>query len=141
MIKSIITDKKELAKVCTIIGWDTSSISQDLLDTANSLYKECAGLAANQIGYSARVITVKFAGGFEVMVDPIYIEKSGKIKWGKEGCLSHPETIKNPVNVKRHYKIKIKYRNVKGDVKTKTFRNFFARVVQHEMDHLEGILI
>jgi len=141
MIKSIITDKKELSKICTMDGWDIRGVSSDLLETANHLYNECAGLAANQIGFNARIIVVKLAHGFELMVDPKVIELSGKFKNGKEGCLSRPETIKKPVNVKRYYKVEIVYANAEGEYIKKTFKNFYARVVQHEMDHLDGILI
>lgn len=141
MIKPIITDKKELSKICTIKGWDSLAIAEDLMDTVNSMYHKCDGLAAPQIGYSARIIAVKLSSGFTVMINPEYIEKSGKIKSGKEGCLSRPETIKKPVSVKRYYKIKLRYTDLNGTERIVKYKNYFARVIQHEMDHLDGILI
>ena len=144
MIKPIVTDKTELTKVCTPSKLNTVYTKEcaiDLLDTANSLYRKCDGLAANQIGYNARIIIVKLASGFIVMINPEYIERSGKLKSGKEGCLSSPSTIKKPVSVKRYYKIKIKYTGVDGIERIVKYKNYFARVIQHEMDHLDGISI
>lgn len=144
MIKPIVTDKKELSEICCASKLNTiytKEAAQDLLDTANSLYRKCDGLAANQIGYSARIIIVKLSSGFTVMINPEYIEQAGKLKSGKEGCLSCPETISKPVSVKRHYKIKIKYTDVDGTERIVKYKNYFARVIQHEMDHLDGISI
>lgn len=144
MIKPIVTDKKELSEICCASKLNTiytKEAAQDLLDTANSLWKKCDGLAANQIGYNARIIIVKFGSGFTVMINPEYIEKKGKLKSGKEGCLSCPETISKPVSVKRHYKIKIKYTDVDGTERIVKYKNYFARIIQHEMDHLDGISI
>jgi peptide deformylase len=75
------------------------------------------------------------------MINPEYIEKKGKLKSGKEGCLSRPETILKPVSVKRYYKIKIKYTDVNGTERIAKYKNYFARVIQHEIDHLDGISI
>lgn len=143
MIKPIITDKEFLSKLCNKVEGEYSiaKVTEDLLDTANSVYKKCAGLAAPQIGYSTRIIVVKLQAGFEVMVNPEFIDKSGNLAIGMEGCLSRPMTVINPVRVRRYYRVKIKYTNYDGVEVTKKFRNFEARVVQHEMDHLDGILI
>ncbi len=142
MILPIVTNKKELRKRCTPIAYQlTAPAVADLLDTANSLYDKCDGLAANQIGHSVCIIAVKLSNGFEIMINPEYIEKTGAVKWGNEGCMSRPSTIKSPVRVKRHYKVKIKYTDVNGDVIVVKFKNYFARLIQHEMDHLDGVLI
>lgn len=117
-----------------------AAVIQDLLDTAKA-HSNCAGLAAPQIGYQQRVIVVRLTEGFIPMINPKYIEKSGKYQNGKEGCLSRPPTIKNQVNVKRYYRIKIKYTGPQGYEVIKKFRSFEARVIQHEIDHLDGKLI
>jgi len=141
MIKEIVTDKDKLTSVCSTVNFVDEQVNDDLLDTANSVFKTCAGLAAPQIGYLLRVIVVKLAEGFVVMTNPEYIEKSGKFKGGLEGCLSRPITTAKPVNVKRYYKVKIKYTDIDGNQVVRKFKNFEARVVQHEIDHLDGILI
>jgi len=143
MILDIVTNKKELSKVCMqAIDVDTAKIvGDDLLDTANSIYDSCAGLAAPQIGHSSRIVVVKLDDGFELMINPQYITKSGKRQNGKEGCLSRPSTIENNVSVKRYYRIKIKYVDKDFKIVVKKFKGFQARVIQHEIDHLNGILI
>lgn len=143
MIKPIITDKNLLSKVCepvTNFSMD-NIVAENLLDTANSMYGRCAGLAAPQLGYDKRVIAVLLSGGFTIMFNPEYIYKKGKLLNGNEGCLSRPDTIKKPVNVKRFYKIRIRYIDTNGDVIETKFRSMNARVIQHEIDHLDGILI
>ena len=143
MIKPIITDKNLLSGVSepvTTFNID-DEIVQDLLDTANSMYGRCAGLAAPQIGYDVRVIAVLLSGGFTIMFNPEYIYKKGKLLNGNEGCLSRPDTIKKPVNVKRFYKIRIRYTDINGEIVETKFRSMNARVIQHEIDHLDGILI
>mgnify|MGYP000135378213 CR=1 FL=1 len=143
MIKPIITDKNLLSNTSESVSIFSAEdeVIQDLLYTANSMYGRCAGLAAPQIGYDVRVVAVLLSGGFTIMVNPEYIYKKGKLLNGNEGCLSRPGTIKKPVNVKRFYKIRIRYTDINGDVVETKFRSMNARVIQHEIDHLDGILI
>jgi peptide deformylase len=142
MIRPIITDRNKLTRKCFSVNnvQAAAHAIEDLLDTAR-FQENCAGLAAPQIGYQMRVIVVNLKEGFVPMIDPEFIEKSGKRQNGKEGCLSVPKTIENQVNVKRYYRVKIKYMNTDGYEVVKKFRSFEARVVQHEIDHLNGILI
>lgn len=146
MIKPILTDKKVLALPCREvelpIGTGDKINIENLLDTANDLgIKKCAGLAAPQIGCVRRIIVVALLDRFEVMINPIILETKGKAVLGLEGCLSRPATIDKPIKVRRFYKIQIEYVNKFGEQVKKRFKNFEARVVQHEIDHLNGILI
>jgi len=148
MIRQIIVDKKLMSKKCEPVplpmDLDHRVVIKDLKETTHWIKDRCVGLAANQIGYPVRIIAVKLEDNehFTIMVNPEIIDHKGKEKLGKEGCLSVPSTINNNVMVKRWYKIKIKYTAEDGkSVVTKTYRNFMARVIQHEIDHLEGKLI
>jgi peptide deformylase len=112
----------------------------NLRDTAATL-NNCAGLAAPQIGHMVRIILVNVQGQLTVMINPEYLEQKGKMVGGKEGCFSRPSTIKKPVMVRRFNKITIQYEDEEGYIKVAKFKGFEARLIQHEVDHLNGILI
>src|SRR3990167_3003068 len=102
------------------------------------------GLAANQIGYDNNVILVEFEDPdgkehipFTVVINPEVISTSEEIECFEEGCLSVPQI---ELDVDRASKIKIKYQNEKGKIVKKTPKGLLARVLQHEIDHLNGIL-
>lgn len=139
MIKTIATDRKELSKPCQItMNYD--HIVRDLLDTAIANEANCAGLAANQIGYNERVIVVKINGFFMPIVNPVLKLKYGGIKSDYEACLSFPGKSKR---VRRFKRIKVSFycpvelRQIEG----LALKGFKARIIQHEIDHLNGILI
>lgn len=102
-----------------------------------------AGLAANQIGYQDRVICIAdhIADRKDhlIMVNPVIVSRQGGIKSCKEGCASRPG--KPPIKVRRHKVIVIKWFDLKGMFHKETFKGFAARVIQHEIDHLNGVLI
>jgi len=99
--------------------------------------KDGVGLAAPQIGKNIRVIVVSTNEGEIAMINPKILKKSFKKEWGEEGCLSVPKTFGD---VRRHKKIKFCFLNTEGMEKLIEAEGFFARVVQHEIDHLDGIL-
>lgn len=139
-IKSIVTNEKKLALVSLSVDdfEGVSSIACDLVDTAIFYSKKaigCVGLACNQIGILQRIITVKFAGEWLVMVNPIIIESWAGQFNAREACLSRPG---KSVKVRRFKKIKVSYTNIDGSKETVRFTKFMARVVQHEIDHLNG---
>ena len=117
-------------------------IIADLIDTAEHHSKKqsgCAGLAANQIGYLQRVIIVKFGAGWLPMINPeITLDPIGKTHLANEGCLSRPGV---KVKIRRAKKIVVDFTNVEEVKAKKKVRNFDARVIQHEIDHLDGKFI
>ena len=148
MIKPIITSKRRLSHKC-IEAYEygkVEKIAKDLLDTAKhceTLPAGCLGLAANQIGELTRIIVVKTMldpnDPWTVMVNPVISFKYGGFKSTKETCLSHPGSS---TKVRRHKKVKLSFCDpITKFNKMIVFKNFVARVVQHEMDHLEGKLI
>jgi len=142
MIKPILSDKKLLSEISKWVKHPCESVEviHDLKDTAATL-NNCAGLAAPQIGHMLRIIYVDVQGKALIMVNPEIIETKGKNIFGNESCFSVPVSMKYPKRVKRKFKIKVKYNAESGEIVTKTFKSFEARLIQHEIDHLDGILI
>ena len=116
----------------------------DLLETM-SVSPACVGLAAPQIGVSRRVIAVDITGhpkattchGLVVLIDPVILQASGR-EVGREGCMSVPDLT---ANVARATEIVIRGRTPEGEDKVIATDGFEARAFQHEIDHLDGLLI
>jgi peptide deformylase len=143
MIREIITDELQLSKM-SIDCTDASIINevvQDLIDTANAHKGECLGLAANQIGYPWRIFVLLTPEGFAAAINPEVTCMTGGRKQYYEACLSRPGSRKAPTKVKRYKRVKIKLTNSDGEVALLEFKDLAARIVQHELDHLDGILI
>ena len=95
------------------------------------------GLAAPQVGKAIQLVAVQTKDGAKIFINPQITKKSFKKEIAEEGCLSLPKIFKN---VKRPYKITIKYQDEQGNKHTLTEQGLYARVLQHEIDHLQGIL-
>lgn len=139
MIKPIVKDLKILTQKSEpfVLGEDNSLII-DLLDTAIAHKQKCAGLACIQIGVAKRVILVrKNEDDFMIMINPTIIKKSNETYTTQEGCLS----LDGKRTVKRHKSIKVIYTTLNGKKKAQEFNGYTAQIIQHEYDHLNGILI
>lgn len=151
-IKTILTAPNKIltakAEKVTKFDAETKNIIKDLLDTAISQRDpEAAGLAAPQIGYSKRIILVrdfkyleeseKFLINNIIMVNPkiISLSRDNSLDW--ESCLSIP-TMYGQVMRSSH--LKVDYQDENGDHKRIKAKDFLARVIQHEVDHLNGVL-
>lgn len=110
------------------------NICASMIDTM--LSKNGIGLAANQVGVLKRIITFIDNGQPKVLINPEILEYSDDICTIEEGCLSIPNTI---YEIKRAKNIKIKYRNLKGKPCYERYEGISARIIQHEIDHLDGI--
>ena len=140
--KKIITDEKLLERKSTDIdikSEDLKQIIEDLEDTAEANRKECAGLAANQIGYLSRVCIVKVDHWYTVFINPKSVKMGGRMLKGKESCLSRPN--KPSIIKMRAQRVTIEHTLVDGRTIKETFYGFTARVFQHEIDHFNGKLI
>jgi peptide deformylase len=138
MIKEIIKDENILTKKSErfIIGQDDSIIT-DMIDTAEANKEDCCGLAAVQIGEHKRVILVLHNGKFLPFINPAIIQKSKETYTAKEMCLS----LDGAREVKRHKGIKVVYQMRNGKSKCMAFSGRTAQIIQHECDHLDGVLI
>lgn len=116
-------------------------VAQDLLDTLMAHKKSCVGMAANMIGVKKSIITLLDESGraptYTVMLNPEIIKKDGAYNTG-EGCLS---LLCGPRSCKRYKTIKVKYQNVEMQTRIKTYLGWTAQIIQHEVDHCEGVLI
>ena len=111
--------------------------AQDLLDTLIAHEDGCVGMAANMIGQLKRIIAFDNDGEYMVMFNPEIIKKSDPYET-EEGCLS---LLGGPRKTKRYKTIKVRYQNEKFQTRIKTFKGFPAQIIQHEVDHCDGILI
>lgn len=94
------------------------------------------GLSAPQIGKSIRLIVFDVYGDYGYLFNPVIVESSGDTEVLEEGCLSFPKEI---CKVRRSLEIKVKYLDLAGKTVVRSFKGLTARVIQHELDHLEGI--
>ena len=136
MVREIMKDPVFLAQKSVSATPEDFSVAQDLLDTISAHRDGCVGMAANMIGVLKRVIVFEQDGTYSVMFNPEIVKCSGRYKT-QEGCLSLPgvrETL-------RWNSIKVQYQNEKFQTRFKTFTGWTAQIIQHEIDHCDGILI
>ena len=111
-------------------------VAADLLETLQAHKAGCVGMAANMIGENKRIIAFDNEGEYMIMFNPEIIKRSGLYE-AEEGCLSLSGTRR----AKRWKSIKVQYQNGKFQTRYKTFTGWTAQIIQHEIDHCEGIII
>jgi len=111
-------------------------VADDLLETLEAHKDGCVGMAANMIGVNKRILAFVGDGEYTVMFNPEIIKKSGPYE-AEEGCLSLDGTRKT----KRWKSVKVRYQNGNFQIRLKTFTGFTAEIIQHEIDHCDGIII
>ena len=137
MVRELVHDPILLARVSAPAGKEDWAIAQDLLETLIHHEKGCVGMAANMIGVTKRIIAFNNEGKYEVMMNPEIVKASGEYET-KEGCLS---LLGDPRPTKRFQKIKVQYQTMDMKIRLKTYTGFTAQIIQHEIDHCNGILI
>lgn len=136
MVREIMRDQFFLAQKSTDATEADLDTARDLLDTLMAHKDGCVGMAANMIGVSRRIIAFDDEGEYQVLFDPEIVKKSGPYM-AEEGCLSLDGTRQT----KRYKTIKVRYKNEKFQERYKTFTGWTAQIVQHEIDHCNGIII
>lgn len=136
MICDICKDEAFLARKAEPAAADDLGTAQDLLDTLVAHKDGCVGMAANMIGVSKRIIAFENDGKYEVMFNPVIVKQSGAYE-AEEGCLS----LTGRRKVRRFRTIKVQWQNEKFQLRLKTFTGWTAEIIQHEIDHCNGILI
>ena len=141
MIKDLMHDPFFLAGKSEVATKDDLQIAQDLLDTLMSHRDSCVGMAANMIGVKKRIIAFLDESGrvpaYTVMLNPEIIKKDGAYDT-EESCLSLLGGLRP---CKRYKTIKVKYQTVGMQTRTKTYTGWTAQIIQHEVDHCNGVLI
>ena len=141
MVKELIHDPMLLGQKSIDATKDDINTANDLLETLIYHNKTCVGMAANMIGVNKRIIAFLDESGrkptYTVMFNPEIIEKSG-IYETEESCLS---LLGGPRKCIRYKKIKVKYQTQQLQIRFKTYTDWTAQIIQHEIDHCNGILI
>ncbi len=137
MIKELVHDPIFLGQKSEPAGAEDLQTAQDLLDTITAHRDECVGMAANMIGVKKRIICFDAGRGYMTMFNPEIISFSEAYET-EEGCLS---LLGEPRKTKRYKKIRVQYQTADFKLRTKVFEGFTAQIIQHEIDHCNGILI
>ena len=136
MIREICKDEAFLSRKAEPATPDDLQVAADLLETLEHHKDGCVGMAANMIGVNKRIIAFDNEGTYLVMFNPEILKKSGPYQ-AEEGCLSLTGT--RPA--RRWKTIKARSQNEKFQERLKTFTGWTAQIIQHEIDHCEGIII
>ena len=136
MIREICKDEAVLARKSDSATAEDLPLAADLLETLAHHQDSCVGMAANMIGVCKRIIAFDNEGQYLVMFNPEIVKKSGPHD-AEEGCLS----LTGRRKAKRWQTIKVRWQNEKFQERIKTFTGWTAQIIQHEIDHCEGILI
>ena len=137
MVKEVMHDPIFLSGKSEIATPDDLQIAQDLLDTLSANKDACVGMAANMIGVRKRIIVFDNEGVYMTMFNPEILKMSDPYET-REGCLS---LLGDPRPCKRYKTIKVQWQNEKFQTRIKTFTGWTAQIIQHEIDHCNGILI
>lgn len=136
MIREICRDETFLSQKAAPAAPDDLATAQDLLDTLTAHKDGCVGMAANMIGVCKRIIAFDNDGTYMVMFNPVIVRQSGPYE-AEEGCLS----LSGVRKTKRFQTVKVQWQNEKFQTRLKTFTGWTAEIIQHEIDHCEGIVI
>lgn len=137
MVKELVHDPIFLAKKSEPADLGDLQIARDLLDTISAHKDSCVGMAANMIGVLKRIIVFDSGSGYELMFNPEIIKCSQPYQT-EEGCLS---LLGDPRPAKRFKSIKVRFQNSEMKPRIKSYSGFTAQIIQHEIDHCNGILI
>ncbi len=136
MVREIVRDTLFLSQKAAPAVKEDAAVGQDLLDTLEANRERCVGLAANMIGVNKRIIVFDNGGSPMLMYNPVIVKQSSPYE-AEESCLSLAGVRKT----KRYGSIKVQYQNENFQVRLRTFTGWTAQIIQHEVDHCEGILI
>ncbi len=137
MVKQLVHDPIFLARKSMEADQSDLQTAQDLLDTLAAHRQTCVGMAANMIGVCKRIIVFDEDGQLQAMLNPIILKQSEPYET-EEGCLS---LLGGPRKTVRYRKIKVQYHTPQLETRIKIYTGWTAQIIQHEIDHCNGILI
>ncbi|MEE0857382.1 MAG: peptide deformylase [Ruminococcus sp.] len=137
MVRELVNDPLFLGIKSNAATKQDAAVAQDLLDTLTAHRETCVGMAANMIGKAVRIIAFSDNGRYTVMYNPEIISKAAPYET-EEGCLS---LLGEPRKTKRYKTVKVKFQDGSFQWKTKSYSGFTAQIIQHEIDHCNGVLI
>lgn len=136
MIRDIMRDQLFLSQKSEIATKEDLQVAEDLKDTLQANCKTCVGMAANMIGVKKQIIVVSLGFAQMVLINPNIIKKSGEYET-EEGCLSLDGVRK----VKRYKNITVEYQDLSFKKQRQEFSGFIAQNIQHQCDHIAGVVI
>lgn len=136
MIRPIMRTIEFLKQPSETATTDDLGVADDLVDTLKAHKDECVGMAANMIGETKRIIAFEDGGKYTVMFNPRILKADDAFKT-EEGCLS----LVGVRPAKRYRSIKVEFENEHFQRRIKTYKGWTAQIIQHELDHLEGVII
>ena len=137
MVKDLMHDPLFLSLKSEPATKEDVSVAQDLLDTLMAHKDGCVGMAANMIGVTKRIICFDNEGAYMTMFNPEIIKQAEPYDT-EEGCLS---LLGGPRPCRRYRTIKVQWQTEEMKMRIKTFTDFPAQIIQHEIDHCNGVLI
>ena len=137
MIKELMHDPLFLALKSEPATLEDLEVAKDLLDTLMAHKDTCVGMAANMIGVRKRIIAFDDKGKYTVMFNPEILRKTGPYET-EESCLS---LLGGPRKCKRFQTIRVQWQTEEGKTKSKNYTGWTAQIIQHEVDHCNGVLI
>ena len=137
MVRELMHDPIFLAQKSAPATAEDLEVAQDLLETLVFHKKDCVGMAANMIGVTKQIIVFDNEGTYMTMLNPMIL-KGSDLYEAEEGCLS---LLGGPRKCRRYKKIKVQYQNLELQTRVKTFTGWTAQIIQHEIDHCNGVLI
>ena len=136
MIRDITRDQFFLRLPARAATTADTTIADDLMDTLRANADRCVGMAANMIGESVRIIAFADNGKYAEMFNPILLRREGPYD-AEEGCLS----LDGVRPARRYRTVKVQWQTRDMKQRVKTFTGFTAQIIQHELDHLDGVII
>lgn len=137
MVKELVHDPIFLGGKSEPATKEDLQTARDLLDTLTAHKDGCVGMAANMIGVRKRIIVFDNEGAYLTMFNPILLKRSGPYE-AEEGCLS---LLGGPRKCTRYRTVKVQWQTAEFQTRVKTFTGWQAQIIQHEIDHCDGILI
>lgn len=137
MVRELVHDPIFLAQPAEVATREDLPIAQDLWDTLEAHKETCVGMAANMIGVCKRIIAFDNDGSYMVMLNPEILKQSEPYET-EERCLA---LLGGPRKTTRYRKIKVRYQNLQLQIRLRTFDGWTAQIIQHEVDHCNGVLI
>lgn len=137
MVKEIIRDTFFLTQKSEPADKEDMQVIKDLLDTIKANADHCVGMAANMIGVRKTILVALIGNRYLIMVNPKIVSKSSQTYETEEGCLS----LNGQRKTKRYKSVTVEFLDRNFKKKTQTFRAFESQIIQHEIDHFNGILI
>ncbi len=137
MVRELMHDPIFLAQKGTEATKEDLPLARDLLETLAAHNATCVGMAANMIGAAKRIIAFDNGGKYMLMLNPEIVKASGEYET-EESCLS---LLSGPRKTKRYQTIKVRYQTEEFQTRLKTFEGWTAQIIQHEIDHCNGVLI